>query len=30
VEGLTSRSSGRVVDKVPLAIAGARAAQLNR
>jgi len=27
---LTNRSSGRVRDKVPLAIAGVRAAQLNR
>ena len=27
---LTNRSSGRVRDKVPIAIAGARAAQLNR
>lgn len=28
--GLTNRWSGRVRDKVPLAIAGMRAAQLNR
>jgi hypothetical protein len=27
---LTIRWSGRVMDKVPIAIAGARAAQLNR